>query len=72
VGTVIMHSVVSVDGFIADQNDDVGPLHEWYFSGDTRSPREATEGSIIPALEIVSRSQLHPPSTSVRCGMRLA
>jgi dihydrofolate reductase len=27
--------VVSVDGFIADPNDDVGPLHEWYFSGDT-------------------------------------
>ncbi|HEV7207414.1 MAG TPA: dihydrofolate reductase family protein [Mycobacteriales bacterium] len=34
-GTVIMHNVVSVDGFIADQNDDVGPLHEWYFRGDT-------------------------------------
>ena len=34
-GTVIMHNVVSVDGFIADQHDDVGPLHEWYFSGDT-------------------------------------
>jgi len=35
VGTVIMHNVVSVDGFIADESDDVGPLHEWYFSGDT-------------------------------------
>jgi dihydrofolate reductase len=35
VGLVIMHNVVSVDGFIADENDDVGPLHEWYFSGDT-------------------------------------
>ncbi|WP_328615481.1 dihydrofolate reductase family protein [Amycolatopsis sp. NBC_00355] len=34
-GTVIMHNVVSVDGFIADEHDDVGPLHEWYFSGDT-------------------------------------
>ncbi|MFF0495369.1 dihydrofolate reductase family protein [Nocardia aobensis] len=32
---VIMHNVMSVDGFIADKNDDVGPLHEWYFSGDT-------------------------------------
>jgi dihydrofolate reductase len=30
-----MHNVVSVDGFIADEHDDVGPLHEWYFSGDT-------------------------------------
>ena len=34
-GTVIMHNVVSVDGFIADENDDVGPLHDWYFNGDS-------------------------------------
>ena len=34
-GTVVMHNVVSVDGFIADDKDDVGPLHDWYFSGDT-------------------------------------
>src|SRR4051794_37269863 len=33
-GTVIMHNVVSVDGFIADDHDDVGPLFEWYFNGD--------------------------------------
>ncbi len=32
--TVVMHSVVSVDGFIADENDDVGPLFDWYFNGD--------------------------------------
>jgi dihydrofolate reductase len=29
-----MHSVASVDGFIADDKDDVGPLHDWYFGGD--------------------------------------
>ncbi|MFT4226916.1 dihydrofolate reductase family protein [Micropruina sp.] len=34
-GRVVMHCVVSVDGFIADDNDDVGSLHDWYFSGDT-------------------------------------
>jgi dihydrofolate reductase len=34
-GTVFMHNVVSVDGFIADKDDDVGPLHDWYFNGDT-------------------------------------
>ncbi|WP_149259211.1 dihydrofolate reductase family protein [Actinomadura sp. K4S16] len=34
-GTVIMHSAASVDGFIADEKDDVGPLHDWYFNGDT-------------------------------------
>ncbi|MFD0537718.1 dihydrofolate reductase family protein [Actinomadura luteofluorescens] len=32
--TVIMHSVMSVDGFIADENDEVGTLHDWYFDGD--------------------------------------
>lgn len=31
---VVMHNVVSVDGYIADDNDDVGPLFEWYFNGD--------------------------------------
>ena len=29
-----MHAVVSVDGFIADETDDPGPLFEWYFNGD--------------------------------------
>jgi dihydrofolate reductase len=33
-GTVVMHNVMSVDGFIADENDDVGPLFDWYFNGD--------------------------------------
>jgi hypothetical protein len=32
--TVVMHAVVSVDGYVADDNDDVGPLFEWYFNGD--------------------------------------
>jgi dihydrofolate reductase len=44
VGAVIMHNVMSVDGFIADQNDDVGPLHEWYFSGDTPITEVAEPG----------------------------
>ena len=34
VSAVVMHAVVSVDGFIADANDDVGPLFDWYFNGD--------------------------------------
>jgi hypothetical protein len=27
-GSVVMHNVVSVDGYIANQADDVGPLFE--------------------------------------------
>ncbi|GAA2320794.1 dihydrofolate reductase family protein [Streptomyces kunmingensis] len=30
-----MHAVVSVDGFIADAEDQVGPLFDWYGNGDT-------------------------------------
>ena len=33
-GAVFMHAVVSVDGFIADAEDNVGPLFDWYFNGD--------------------------------------
>lgn len=33
-GKVVMHNVVSVDGFIADDEDGVGPLFDWYGNGD--------------------------------------
>src|SRR3954471_21176968 len=33
---VVMHNVVSVDGYIADDKDDVGPLFDWYFNGEDR------------------------------------
>jgi dihydrofolate reductase len=41
--TVIMHAVVSVDGFIADEKDDVGPLFDWYFNGDLPIAEENAE-----------------------------
>jgi dihydrofolate reductase len=33
-GTVIMYASVSVDGFIADEDDQPGPLFDWLTSGD--------------------------------------
>ena len=33
-GMVVMYSTVSVDGFIADENDQPGPLFDWLSSGD--------------------------------------
>jgi dihydrofolate reductase len=33
-GKTIMGAVVSLDGFIADDNDGVGPLFDWYGNGD--------------------------------------
>jgi len=32
-GVVVMHAVMSVDGYIAN-NDEVGPLFDWYFNGE--------------------------------------
>lgn len=32
--TVVVHAVVSLDGFVADEHDEVGPLFDWYFNGD--------------------------------------
>ena len=32
--TVVLHNVVSLDGFVADLHDDPGPLFDWYFNGD--------------------------------------
>ena len=46
--TVVMHAVVSVDGYIAGENDEVGPLFDWYFNG--------THPIVDEALE-----QLHAP-----------
>jgi len=46
--TVAMHAVVSVDGFIADQDDDPGPLFDWYFNGDLRVVDEAAEERHAP------------------------
>jgi hypothetical protein len=39
---VVMHNVVSVDGFIADDRDDIGPLFDWYHNGDV--PLTADDG----------------------------
>jgi dihydrofolate reductase len=48
--TVFMHAVMSVDGFIADDHDDVGPLFDWYFNGDAEivdgGPFRVSPGSL--------------------------
>jgi dihydrofolate reductase len=33
-GKVVLYASVSVDGFIADEHDDPGPLFDWLVSGD--------------------------------------
>jgi dihydrofolate reductase len=53
--TVIMHAVVSLDGFIADENDEVGPLFDWYFGGD-RPLADATGEQRHAAFRLGERS----------------
>ena len=53
--TVVMHAVVSVDGFIADERDEVGPLFDWYFNGD-QPLYDGTVESAHPTMKISTMS----------------
>ncbi len=58
--TVVMHNVVSVDGYVADDNDDVGPLFDWYFNGDA----ELVEGGRFRVSE-ASAGYVGPTGESI-------
>jgi dihydrofolate reductase len=57
----MMHAVVSVDGFIADENDDVGPLFDWYFNGEMPIVEEAAEERHAP-FRVSKRSHAYVSS----------
>jgi dihydrofolate reductase len=59
--TVVMHAVVSLDGFIADENDDVGPLFDWYFNGDLPIAEESADERHAP-FRIGQRSHAYVSS----------
>ena len=54
-GTTYLHAVASLDGYIADERDDVGPLHDWYFNGDHPLVGQALSLGLIDhvAIDIV-------------------
>jgi dihydrofolate reductase len=68
--TVVMHAVVSLDGFIADDHDEVGPLFDWYFNGDTPL-FDGTDGSSHPTMSISARSAAYvkPFWDSIGCAV---
>jgi hypothetical protein len=41
-GRTYLHAVASLDGYIADERDDVGPLHDWYFRATIPSSTKTT------------------------------
>jgi dihydrofolate reductase len=65
--TVVMHAVTSVDGFIADENDEVGPLFDWYFNGDQPIVDEALAQQHAPfRVSATSLSYVRPFWDSIR------
>ena len=65
--TVIMHAVVSADGFIADENDEVGPLFDWYFNGD-RPITDAAGEALHAPFRVGERSQEYVSTFWARIG----
>lgn len=45
---MVLHAVVSVDGYIAGEDDDPGPLFDWYVNGDQPLTDEAGERQHAP------------------------
>ena len=58
--TVVMHNAVSVDGFIADDNDQVGPLFDWLSIGDV----EVVEGGTVRVSQ-ASAGHVQPMLASI-------
>lgn len=58
--STVMHNVVSVNGFIADADDQVGPLFDWYSNGDV----ELVEGSSFKTSR-VSAAYVKPTWASI-------
>jgi dihydrofolate reductase len=54
-GKVVTHAVVSVDGFIATENDEVGPLFEWLSNGDHPLHEPETDDP-VPAMGVSKAS----------------
>jgi dihydrofolate reductase len=62
-----MHAVTSVDGYIADENDEVGPLFDWYFNGDQPIVNEPLEKRHAPfRVSSTSLSYVRPFWNSIR------
>jgi|tagenome__1003787_1003787.scaffolds.fasta_scaffold20466442_2 hypothetical protein len=62
--TTYLHGVASLDGYIADEHDDVGPFHDWYFNGDHPLVDETTPTSTVRR----SGSPRPRPTTCGACG----
>lgn len=71
-GQVVANMSMSLDGFIADPHDDVGPLFDWYHAGPVTTPTASEQWSFH--TDEASAEQLRDALSSVGaliCGRRL-
>jgi dihydrofolate reductase len=69
---VVANMSMSLDGFIADPHDDVGPLFDWYHAGAVTTPTASEQWSF--RTDAASAEQLRDALSSVGaliCGRRL-
>lgn len=70
--TVMCGLAMSLDGFIADLNDDVGPLFEWYGNGDVAVPSPDPNRTFhTTATSAGYLTELFGGSNAMVCGRRL-
>jgi dihydrofolate reductase len=71
-GRVILFAAVSLDGFVADEHDEVGPLFDWYDNGDvelTFSDEQRVFHTTPTTAEFLR--EFAPQVASMVCGRRL-
>jgi dihydrofolate reductase len=56
-GKILSHMTMSLDGFIADPNDQVGEIFEWYGAGDVTIPTASKDMSF--KVDAASAEMLH-------------
>jgi hypothetical protein len=75
-GKVVVGLSMSLDGFIAQPDDEAGPLHDWHFTGDTTSHHDEDFRVPEPSREVFDqvfetmgrRSSAAGPTTSLTAG----
>lgn len=71
-GKAVMYAAVSLDGYMADDNDEVGPLFDWYGNGDVSySSPGADDSTMLTKASADFLHEVYPDIGAVIMGRRL-
>ena len=65
-GKVVMYASVSVDGFVADENDQPGPLFDWLLSGDVPLDESGECGLVPMGRKLLEELTIRPPQAGLQ------